>query len=143
MSIAQVITKGTRKTAISKCVCSESNEFQLMVDNMTLDVHHDNFLVAKIKEIMKIIGYEHLENLKFELTTRGGGPISRAYAIRQAFAKAVISYFGKYYDEQRKQDIKEQIMKFDRAALVADPRRVEPKKYGGPAARAKYTKSYR
>jgi ribosomal protein S9 len=27
--------------------------------------------------------------------------------------------------------------------LVADPRRCEPKKYGGPGARARYQKSYR
>jgi len=27
--------------------------------------------------------------------------------------------------------------------LVADPRRCEPKKYGGPGARAKIQKSYR
>jgi hypothetical protein len=30
-----------------------------------------------------------------------------------------------------------------RTLLVADPRRVEPKKFGGPGARARYQKSYR
>ena len=30
-----------------------------------------------------------------------------------------------------------------RSLLVADPRRNEPKKFGGPGARARYQKSYR
>jgi small subunit ribosomal protein S16e len=34
-------------------------------------------------------------------------------------------------------------MQYDRNLLVADQRRCEPKKYGGPGARARYQKSYR
>ena len=34
-------------------------------------------------------------------------------------------------------------MQYDRSLLVADPRRCEPKKYGGPGARARVQKSYR
>jgi len=34
-------------------------------------------------------------------------------------------------------------MSYDRSLLVADQRRREPKKYGGPGARARYQKSYR
>ncbi len=35
------------------------------------------------------------------------------------------------------------LLQYDRSLLVADPRRCEPKKYGGPGARARYQKSYR
>ena len=35
------------------------------------------------------------------------------------------------------------MLQYDRSLLVADPRRCEPKKYGGPGARARYQKSYR
>ena len=38
---------------------------------------------------------------------------------------------------------KETLLQYDRTLLVADPRRCEPKKYGGPGARAKIQKSYR
>merc|ERR1712173_111164 len=34
-------------------------------------------------------------------------------------------------------------VQYDRSLLVADPRRNEPKKFGGPGARARYQKSYR
>merc|ERR1712080_588860 len=48
-----------------------------------------------------------------------------------------------YVDEQSKQEIKDILVQFDRSLLVADPRRNEPKKFGGPGARARYQKSYR
>ena len=37
----------------------------------------------------------------------------------------------------------EQLLQYDRTLLVADPRRCEPKKYGGSGARARCQKSYR
>lgn len=46
-------------------------------------------------------------------------------------------------DEAQKRELKEQLLAYDRSLLVADPRRTEPKKFGGPAARARVQKSYR
>lgn len=46
-------------------------------------------------------------------------------------------------DEQSKNEIKSILLTYDRTLLVADPRRCEPKKFGGPGARARYQKSYR
>ena len=46
-------------------------------------------------------------------------------------------------DEASKKDIKNILTQFDRTLIVADPRRCEPKKFGGPGARARYQKSYR
>jgi len=46
-------------------------------------------------------------------------------------------------DEATKMEIKQALMAFDRSLLVADPRRMEPKKFGGPGARARMQKSYR
>ncbi len=45
--------------------------------------------------------------------------------------------------ESEKNQIKDILLAYDRGLLVADPRRCEPKKFGGPGARAKYQKSYR
>lgn len=64
-------------------------------------------------------------------------------AIRQAIAKSVIAYYQKYVDEAQKMEIKELLVSYDRTLLVADPRRCEPKKFGGPGARARRQKSYR
>ncbi|OWK16204.1 hypothetical protein Celaphus_00004414 [Cervus elaphus hippelaphus] len=42
-----------------------------------------------------------------------------------------------------KKEIKDILIQYDRTLLVADPRRCESKKFGGPGARARYQKSYR
>lgn len=39
--------------------------------------------------------------------------------------------------------LKQALTAFDRTLLVADNRRCEPKKFGGPGARARFQKSYR
>lgn len=46
-------------------------------------------------------------------------------------------------DEQSKNEIKDVLLSYDRTLLVADPRRSEPKKFGGHGARARTQKSYR
>lgn len=48
-----------------------------------------------------------------------------------------------YVDEASKKAIKDILVAYDRTLLVADPRRCEAKKFGGPGARARYQKSYR
>lgn len=46
-------------------------------------------------------------------------------------------------DEASKKEIKDILAAYDKGLLVADPRRKESKKFGGPGARARYQKSYR
>lgn len=96
---------------------------------------------------------------------RGGGHTSQVYAIRQAIAKSIvrlstpdhcrserksnmmlpiqIAYYQKFVDEHSKNQLKQALVAYDRTLLVADNRRCEPKKFGGPGARARYQKSYR
>ncbi|KAJ1441002.1 Ribosomal protein S9 [Sesbania bispinosa] len=62
---------------------------------------------------------------------------SQIYAIRQSIAKALVAYYQKYVDEQSKKEIKDILVRYDRTLLVADPRRCEPKKFGGRGARAR------
>lgn len=54
-----------------------------------------------------------------------------------------IAYFAKYVDEHSKNLLKTALIQFDRSLLVADPRRCEPKKFGGKGARSRFQKSYR
>ena len=46
-------------------------------------------------------------------------------------------------DEAAKNEIKKILLSYDRALLVSDPRRCEPKKFGGKSARSRFQKSYR
>jgi hypothetical protein len=71
---------------------------------------------------------------------KGGGHTSQIYAIRQAIAKAVVAYFAKYVDAFSAIELKKKLVAYDRTLLIADPRRMEPKKFGGAGARARRQK---
>lgn len=73
----------------------------------------------------------------------GGGYTSQVYAIRQAIAKGICAYYQKYVDEATRKQLHDLLVSYDRSLLVADPRRCEPKKFGGRGARARFQKSYR
>ena len=73
---------------------------------------------------------------------------SPAFSPRdQEGASRVVSIFtllsSPDVDEASKKEIKDILIQYDRTLLVADPRRCESKKFGGPGARARYQKSYR
>ncbi len=52
-----------------------------------------------------------------------------------------MAYYQKYVDESSKKEIKEILTSYDRSLLIMDSRQPEPKKFGGPGARARYQKS--
>lgn len=65
------------------------------------------------------------------------------HATMNILTIAVVAFYQKYIDEASKNEVKALLLEYDRTLLVADPRRCEPKKFGGPGARARYQKSYR
>ena len=62
--------------------------------------------------------------------------MGQAQAARSAIAKGIVKFTG---DE----GLKNLYLMEDRYLLVDDARRVEPKKFKGPKARARFQKSYR
>merc|ERR1712110_56203 len=68
------------------------------------------------------------DTLDIRVRVKGGGRVAQCYAIRQAIAKSIVAYYQKFVDEQRKIQIKQIFLKFDRTLLVADNRRTEAKK---------------
>ncbi|KAF4726942.1 40S ribosomal protein S16, partial [Perkinsus olseni] len=100
-------------------------------------------LRVKAMEPILLLGAERFQNIDVRVRVRGGGYTSQIYAIRQAIAKGIVSYYQKYIDEVSKNEIRDILIAFDRSLLVADPRRCEPKKFGGRSARARFQKSYR
>lgn len=97
----------------------------------------------KAVEPVLLLGQEKFANLDIRIRVKGGGMTAQIYAIRAAIAKSVVAYYAKYVDESSKNEIRDTLMKYDRSLLVSDPRRCEPKKYGGPSARSRFQKSYR
>ena len=100
-------------------------------------------LRLKVFEPIFLLGAQRFQDLNIRVRVRGGGSTSQLIAIRQAISKSVIAYYQKYHDESTKRELKEVLIQYDKGLLVADPRRMEPKKFGGQGARARYQKSYR
>lgn len=150
-SVKSVTTQGKKKRAVASCECTQTGEFSLRINKVPFELLATNasgarvnsLLVAKMKEIICIVDESNIRDLSFDITCRVGGDVSRVYAIRMAFAKAVLAFYGEYFDEWKRQEIQKRLMDFDRYSLVCDPRKSEPKKFGGPGARARYQKSYR
>lgn len=97
----------------------------------------------KIMEPILLLGKDRFSTVDIRLRVKGGGRVSQIYALRQAIAKGMTAFYQKYVDEQSKNEIKNILISYDRSLLVADPRRCEPKKFGGRGARARIQKSYR
>ncbi|KAJ2118332.1 40S ribosomal protein S16, partial [Coemansia sp. RSA 921] len=96
-----------------------------------------------VYEAILIVGEDKFAGLDIRVRVKGGGHTSQVYAIRQAIAKGIVAFYQKFVDEASKKEIKDILVAYDRSLLVADPRRCEPKKFGGPGARARFQKSYR
>ena len=98
---------------------------------------------AKIMEPLLLLGPSRFGLVDVRVRVSGGGHVAQSYAIRQAMAKGIVAFFQKHVDEAAKKEVKDLLLSYDRTLLVADPRRCEPKKFGGPGARARFQKSYR
>ncbi len=140
----QVFGRKKTATAVAHCV---NGSGMIRVNGRPLDMLEPKCLQLKLLEPIRLLTSVNLypNNPKVDIRVRvmGGGQVSKIYAIRQAIGKALVAYTGKVADESKKQLVRKQLIMYDRSLLVADPRRREPKKFGGPGARARYQKSYR
>jgi len=131
-----------QKTATAVAHCKRGNGL-LKINGCPLHLVEPSTLRYKVQEPILLLGKERFEGVDIRVRVKGGGVVSRIYAIRQAIAKSLVAYYQKYVDEVSKKEIRDILVQYDRSLLVADPRRSEPKKFGGPGARARYQKSYR
>lgn len=113
------------------------------VNGVPLHLVQPETLRLKVREPFLLLGAQRFAGVDIRVRTNGGGHTSQIYAIRQAIAKGIVAYYQKFVDEASKKEIKDILLTYDRTLLVADPRRCEPKKFGGLGARARYQKSYR
>ncbi|KAJ1676496.1 40S ribosomal protein S16 [Spiromyces aspiralis] len=137
-----VQTFGRKKTATAVAHCKRGKGL-IRINGQPLEQLEPEILKFKIYEAILVVGEDKFANVDIRVRVKGGGHTSQVYAIRQAISKAIVAFYQKYVDEVSKQEIKELLISYDRTLLVADPRRCEPKKFGGAGARARYQKSYR
>eukprot|EP00753_Platysulcus_tardus_P003382 PLAT1244.1.p1 GENE.PLAT1244.1~~PLAT1244.1.p1 ORF type:complete len:148 (+),score=50.75 PLAT1244.1:60-503(+) len=136
----QVFGRKKNATAVAYC---KAGRGLIKVNGRPIELLEPEILRIKAYEPILLLGQDKFSHVDIRIRVRGGGQTAQVYAIRQALAKSLVAYYQKFVDEQSKREIKDILLSYDRSLLVADPRRCEPKKFGGKSARARYQKSYR
>ena len=137
-----VYTHGKKKNAIANAVVQEGKG-TITINRIPIQNIEPKTLRIKIFEPILLLGVDHFSGLKIKVRVQGGGQVAQLYAARQAISKGIVAWKQKYVDEDEKANVRKTLLNYDKGLLVADPRRMEPKKYGGKGARARYQKSYR
>ncbi|KAI8325661.1 40S ribosomal protein S16 [Martensiomyces pterosporus] len=137
-----VQTYGRKKNATAVAYVKRGKGM-IRINGQPLELLEPEILKFKVYEAILIVGEDKFAGLDIRVRVKGGGHTSQVYAIRQAIAKGIVAFYQKFVDEASKKEIKDLLVAYDRSLLVADPRRCEPKKFGGPGARARFQKSYR
>lgn len=125
--------RGKRKEAIARATVKEGSGRIRINSRLTSSIGNRYFREI-VEEPLALAGPEGLK-LDVSVRVHGGGEMGQAQACRTAIARAISQYLGEAVAEKYKED--------DTYLLREDPRRVEPKKYLGPKARARDQKSYR
>ncbi|RJS84716.1 30S ribosomal protein S9 [Candidatus Bathyarchaeota archaeon] len=129
-----LVISGKRKTAIARAVIKEGKG-RIRINNIPLEIYEPEMAREKIREPLLLAG-DVWKNLDIKIKVRGGGFMGQAEACRMAVARGLVRW-------TRSSHSRRIFMEYDRTMLAGDPRRKEPKKFGGPGARARFQKSYR
>jgi small subunit ribosomal protein S9 len=129
-----VLVSGKRKTAIARAIV-KTGSGKTFVNGIPLLTYTPEVSRTKISEPLVLSG-ERSKALDFNVRVNGGGLISQAEAARMAIAKGLVTW-------TRSSELRKIMTNYDRTMLAGDPRRKEPKKFGGPGARRREQKSYR
>jgi small subunit ribosomal protein S9 len=122
-----------KKTAVARAIIKKGNG-KVKINHINLEAYAQDTLRSMIKEPLKI-AEEVASEFDINITVKGSGSISQAFAVRSAIAKAIVRAKGKKF--------KDLFLQYDRTLLVDDVRQVESKKPLGPKARAKKQQSKR
>lgn len=129
-----VHTSGKRKTAIARGTFHEGKG-RIRINKCPVELYDPELARQKISEPLTLAG-DVINDLDIDVKVIGGGVMGQAEAARMVIAKGLVQWTNDM-------DLKEKFIQYDRTMLVGDPRRSEPKKYGGRGARARRQKSYR
>jgi small subunit ribosomal protein S16e len=138
-----LLLKFRRKKTATAVAHAKQGRGLIKVNGQPLENLEPEALRLKVFEPVLIIGQDKFSTLDIRIRVKGGGITSQIYAIRSAIAKSIVAYHAKYVDEHSKNELRNTLIAYDRNLLVSDPRRCEPKKYGGRSARSRFQKSYR
>jgi len=129
-----VLAVGKRRASKARVVVSEGKG-RVRVNNVPVHLVEPYMAKAKIMEPLMLLG-EYRDKVDISIKTAGGGFLGQAEAARMGIAQGVVKF-------TKSKRLRSRYLEYDRTMLSGDPRRKEPKKFGGPGARRRKQKSYR
>lgn len=130
-----LVVSGKRKTAIARAVV-KPGVGRVRINMTPVEILEPEIAREKIMEPLLQVGEDVWKQLDMDVKTSGGGYMGQAEAARMAVANALLKW-------TKSSHIRTVFTEYDRTMIAGDSRRKEPKKFGGPGARAKSQKSYR
>lgn len=130
-----IVSSGKRKTAIARATLKKGKG-RIRINGVPLEVLPNELSRVKISEIFIIAGEDKRDSVDIKVNVTGGGYMGQAEAIRTAVARGLVEYFDDL-------GMKEKFVQYDRTIVSGDPRRTEPKHFGGKSSRSRFQKSYR
>ncbi|MGI0100368.1 MAG: 30S ribosomal protein S9 [Candidatus Micrarchaeaceae archaeon] len=132
-----VFVKSKRKRAIARA-SAKSGSGRIRINGYDINMFEPLELRRLMLEPVHVSSSTHeaARRMDIDINVYGGGQSSQAQAVRGAIAKSIS-------ESSDGDSVKKEYMAFDRFMLIDDTRRVEPKKFKGPKARARFQKSYR
>jgi len=130
-----LVVSGKRKTAIARAAVKPGIG-RIRINKVPIEIFEPEIAREKIMEPLLQAGDEVWKQLDIDIKVSGGGFMGQAEAARMAIANALLKWTKSAHLHRVFAD-------YDRTMIAGDPRRKEPKKFGGPGARARDQKSYR
>lgn len=130
-----LVVSGKRKTATARAVVRPGIG-RIRVNKTPLEIFEPELSREKIKEPLLQAGDDVWKQLDMDVSVSGGGYMGQAEAARMAIANSLLKW-------TKSAHMRAVFAEYDRTMMVGDSRKKEPKKFGGPGARAKEQKSYR
>lgn len=130
-----LLTSGKRKTAIARATVRDG-QGRIHINKIPLEILEPEIARKKIMEPLLQLDEKIWKQLDIDIKVSGGGFMGQSEAVRTSIARALINW-------TKSKHVKTVLTEYDRTMIAGDPRRKEPKKFGGPSARARDQKSYR
>ena len=132
--LKQITISARRKMSVASASIKMGKN-GVRINKMHVESISNPYVKSLILEPLKIAG-DYANGVEIDVTVRGGGTMSQAQAVRAAIARSLVMH-------TKDPQLKQAMLSYDRYLLIEDPRQVEPKKYKGRKARARFQKSYR
>ena len=130
-----MVLSGKRKTASARATIKIGNG-KIRINNVPLEIFEPKLARDKIMEPLLLVDDKVWEQVDINVKVSGGGFMGQAEAARMAIANGLLKW-------TKSTRLRTALRDYDRTMIAGDPRRSEPKKFGGPGARARDQKSYR